>query len=68
MSGAAGLLGALCNGSWIAPSPIAGVTRRLTKTEATHLIGNSVPKRMARLLAEANAAHALTIPQKARAA
>lgn len=36
-----------------------GQERRLTKTEAMRLIGNSVPKRMARLLAEANAAHAL---------
>lgn len=36
-----------------------GQERRLTKTEAMRLIGNSVPKRMARLLAEANAVHAL---------
>ena len=36
-----------------------GVRRRLTKTEAMHLIGNSVPKRMARLLAQANRAGAL---------
>lgn len=47
---------------------INGIARPLTKTEATRLIGNSVPKRMARLLAEANAVHALQSPQKARAA
>ena len=34
---------------------IGGRRRPLTKTEAMRLIGNSVPKRMARLLAEANA-------------
>ena len=39
---------------------IGGVKRRLTKSEAMRLIGNSVPKRMARLLAQANAAHTLT--------
>ena len=38
---------------------VAGVRRPLTKTEAMRLIGNSVPKRMARLLAEANVVHAL---------
>jgi DNA (cytosine-5)-methyltransferase 1 len=38
---------------------VHGVRRPLTKTEAMRLIGNSVPKRMARLLAEANVAHAL---------
>ncbi|MFC0407954.1 DNA cytosine methyltransferase [Roseomonas elaeocarpi] len=36
-----------------------GRQRPLTKTEAMRLIGNSVPKRMARLLAEVNASHAL---------
>ena len=39
---------------------IAGKRRPLTKTEAMRLVGNSVPKRMARLLAEANAIPALT--------
>lgn len=43
---------------------IGGKRRPLTKTEATRLIGNSVPKRMARLLAEANAVHALQIAQR----
>ncbi len=38
---------------------IGGTNRRLTKTEGMRLIGNSVPKRMARLLAEANAIPAL---------
>ena len=38
---------------------IGGVRRALTKTEAMRLVGNSVPKRMARLLADANAAHSL---------
>jgi DNA (cytosine-5)-methyltransferase 1 len=38
---------------------VAGQTRTLTKREAMRLIGNSVPKRMARLLAQANAVHAL---------
>lgn len=47
---------------------VGGRTRVLTKTEATHLIGNSVPKRMARLLAEANAPHTLHINNQARAA
>jgi DNA (cytosine-5)-methyltransferase 1 len=41
---------------------VGGATRPLTKTEAMRLIGNSVPKRMARLLAESNAVHALSIP------
>lgn len=41
---------------------VDGRTRPLTKTEAMRLIGNSVPKRMARLLAQANAAHALYRP------
>ncbi len=52
------------------PKQIAvnGAMRPLTKTEATRLIGNSVPKRMARLLAEANAAHTLHAPAQARAA
>jgi DNA (cytosine-5)-methyltransferase 1 len=47
---------------------VNGMTRPLTKTEATRLIGNSVPKRMAQLLAEANAVHALRAPQRERAA
>lgn len=38
---------------------INGQTRPLTKSQAMRLIGNSVPKRMARLLAEANVVHAL---------
>jgi DNA (cytosine-5)-methyltransferase 1 len=38
---------------------INGQTRPLTKSQAMRLIGNSVPKRMARLLAEANVQHAL---------
>lgn len=38
---------------------IGGVERILSKTEAMRLVGNSVPKRMARLLAQANQAHAL---------
>jgi DNA (cytosine-5)-methyltransferase 1 len=33
---------------------IDGKTRRLTKTEKYHLVGNSVPPRMVRLLAECN--------------
>lgn len=33
---------------------IDGKTRRLTKTEKYHLVGNSVPPRMVQLLAEAN--------------
>ncbi len=36
---------------------VNGVHRPLTKTEGMRLIGNSVPKRMAKLLAEANASH-----------
>jgi DNA (cytosine-5)-methyltransferase 1 len=44
---------------------INGVSRALTKTEAMRLIGNSVPKRMARLLAEANQAHRLYLPSSA---
>ncbi|NPD67257.1 DNA cytosine methyltransferase [Lichenicola cladoniae] len=47
---------------------IDGVRRRLTKTETMFLIGNSVPKRMARLLAQANNVHALDqAPMKAAA-
>jgi DNA (cytosine-5)-methyltransferase 1 len=38
---------------------INGQMRPLTKSQAMRLIGNSVPKRMARLLAEANVQHAL---------
>ncbi|MGY0793215.1 DNA cytosine methyltransferase [Azospirillum argentinense] len=40
------------------------VTRPLTKTEAMRLVGNSVPKRMAMLLAQANAVHALNAPSR----
>ncbi|NUB14133.1 hypothetical protein GAY28_16455 [Azospirillum brasilense] len=40
------------------------VTRPLTKTEAMRLVGNSVPKRMAMLLAQANAVHALHPPSR----
>jgi DNA (cytosine-5)-methyltransferase 1 len=47
---------------------LGGVRRPLTKTEAMRLIGNSVPKRMARLLAEANKAHTLYLPQQNRLA
>lgn len=38
---------------------IDGVSRRLTKTEKYHLVGNSVPPRMVQLLAEANGRHEL---------
>ncbi|WP_174436112.1 hypothetical protein [Azospirillum brasilense] len=38
------------------------VTRPLTKTEAMRLAGNSVSKRMAMLLAQINAVHALSAP------
>lgn len=44
------------------------VTRPLTKTEAMRLIGNSVPKRMARLLVAANSNHVLYTPRQAVAA
>lgn len=40
-----------------------GITRPLTKTEAMRLVGNSVPKRMAQLLVQANARHALATAQ-----
>jgi DNA (cytosine-5)-methyltransferase 1 len=40
---------------------IDGVTRRLTKTEKYHLVGNSVPPRMVQLLAEANGRHELMV-------
>lgn len=43
------------------------VTRPLTKTEAMRLVGNSVPKRMAMLLAQANAHHSLDAPIQRRA-
>lgn len=43
---------------------VAGKRRRLTGTEAMRLVGNSVPKRMARLLAEANVVHALDLPAR----
>jgi DNA (cytosine-5)-methyltransferase 1 len=39
---------------------IDGKTRRLTKTEKYHLVGNSVPPRMVQLLAEANVRRELT--------
>ncbi len=42
--------------AWIV---IDGKRRRLTKTESMKLTGNSVPKKMARLMAEANIVHAL---------
>jgi DNA (cytosine-5)-methyltransferase 1 len=38
---------------------VNGLTRALNKREAMRLIGNSVPARMAQLLAEANIVHAL---------
>lgn len=47
---------------------VAYVTRPLTKTEAMRLVGNSVPKRMAMLLAQANAQHALSAPSQRFAA
>ncbi|TIP24872.1 MAG: DNA cytosine methyltransferase [Mesorhizobium sp.] len=37
---------------------IDGKTRRLTKTEKYHLVGNSVPPRMIKLIAECNVQHA----------
>lgn len=37
---------------------IDGKTRRLTKTEKYHLVGNSVPPRMIKLIAECNVRHA----------
>ncbi len=40
---------------------IGGVRRRLTKTDAMRLVGNSVPKRMAMLIAQANHVHALDV-------
>jgi DNA (cytosine-5)-methyltransferase 1 len=45
-----------------------GKTRPLTKSECMRLIGNSVPKRMAYLLARENIQHALTGANVARAA
>mgnify|MGYP001217037197 CR=1 FL=1 len=47
---------------------VNGVTRKLTTTEAMRLVGNSVPKRMARLLAEANNLTALCAHQERRVA
>lgn len=47
---------------------VDGRRRPLTKTECMRLIGNSVPKRMARLLAEANVVHALVAPARGVAA
>lgn len=43
---------------------IDGVSRPLTKTEGMRLVGNSVPKRMAMLLAGLNASHALYAPAR----
>ncbi|TIU63757.1 MAG: HNH endonuclease, partial [Mesorhizobium sp.] len=40
---------------------IDGTTRRLTKTEKYHLVGNSVPPRMIQLLAECNVRHELVL-------
>ncbi|RVT96277.1 DNA cytosine methyltransferase [Rhodovarius crocodyli] len=47
---------------------IDGVARALSKTESMRLIGNSVPKRMARLLAERNVVHRLAALRGARVA
>ena len=47
---------------------VGGKSRPLTKTEAMRLVGNSVPKRMARLLAQANAANTLYAPDGAKLA
>ncbi|WP_419900720.1 DNA cytosine methyltransferase [Roseomonas sp. USHLN139] len=48
---------------------LEGKERALTKREAMRLIGNSVPARMAQLLAEANIVHALSAaPARAREA
>lgn len=44
---------------------VGGRRRPLTKSEAMRLVGNSVPKRIARLLAEANVVHALSAPRRA---
>ncbi|MBP7337671.1 DNA cytosine methyltransferase [Niveispirillum sp.] len=44
------------------------ITRPLTKTESMRLIGNSVPKRMARLLVAANSNHVLDLPSRAAVA
>lgn len=44
-----------------------GKSRRLTKTEAMRLIGNSVPKRMATLIAQANLVHSLDIRRRSAA-
>lgn len=41
---------------------ILWIVRELTKTEGMKLVGNSVPKRMARLLAAANDVHTLYAP------
>lgn len=41
------------------------IKRPLTKTEAMRLVGNSVPKRMAMLLAQCNSARALSVPMQA---
>lgn len=47
---------------------INGKDRPLTKTEAMRLIGNSVPRRPAMLLAQANARHPLDLPHRAAVA
>ena len=44
---------------------IKGKWRPLTKTEAMRLVGNSVPPRMAELLARKNVRHALEVPRVA---
>lgn len=44
------------------------VARPLTKTESMRLIGNSVPKRMSRLLVAANSNHVLDLPLRAAVA
>lgn len=43
------------------PATIDGRTRRLTKTEKYHLVGNSVPPRMIELLAECNVRRELVL-------
>ncbi|AUN31997.1 DNA cytosine methyltransferase [Niveispirillum cyanobacteriorum] len=51
-----------------ADGQVVTITRPLTKTEAMRLIGNSVPKRPAKLLALANARHPLDARRSAVAA
>ncbi|MGI4944039.1 MAG: hypothetical protein ACRYHQ_26365, partial [Janthinobacterium lividum] len=47
---------------------LGGVRQRLTKTDAMRLVGNSVPKRMAMLIAQANHVHALDLVRQQVAA